>query len=263
MMSLILFVYLWLGDPGYIPVLKVNNMMTLLQNHPVDQVCPECEVIEPPRSKHCDICNRCVSVYDHHCPWINNCVQNKSQSDWNQEPWSLLNLHILRLLHHDRVDLHDRVGQLCSRRTTGWPHLVVSSFIRVCAHFWVRWVEENDLTMKICSGVMIAVIAVLIIPICLLMAVQIGNFCLNRTTYERFNNKISRWSKYVCILKIATIPEQGWIKRHFVLGAGTIPRHMSYELLLHVLHEQTKPSTHCQSIYRLIEKNLNDNYIEC
>ena len=32
------------------------------------------KVLKTERSKHCDICNKCISVYDHHCPWINNCV---------------------------------------------------------------------------------------------------------------------------------------------------------------------------------------------
>ena len=37
-------------------------------------LCPNCEVIRTDRSRHCTFCGRCVERFDHHCPWINNCV---------------------------------------------------------------------------------------------------------------------------------------------------------------------------------------------
>lgn len=49
----------------------------LLSNNDCAGICPECEILKPARSKHCEICNRCVGIYDHHCPWINNCVGSK------------------------------------------------------------------------------------------------------------------------------------------------------------------------------------------
>ncbi len=36
--------------------------------------CPFCEIVRSPSTRHCVICNRCVERYDHHCPWIDNCV---------------------------------------------------------------------------------------------------------------------------------------------------------------------------------------------
>lgn len=36
--------------------------------------CDRCQVIKPDRTHHCSVCGVCVLKFDHHCPWINNCV---------------------------------------------------------------------------------------------------------------------------------------------------------------------------------------------
>lgn len=52
-------------------------------HNPVYNMCHTCKTVRPIRSKHCRQCDRCVDHFDHHCPWIDNCVGRANR-------WTLL-----------------------------------------------------------------------------------------------------------------------------------------------------------------------------
>ena len=39
-----------------------------------DEYCEACNAWKPQRARHCKQCGKCVLRFDHHCPWIGNCV---------------------------------------------------------------------------------------------------------------------------------------------------------------------------------------------
>jgi len=64
-----------LTHPGTVPADRFGFSP---QNSPIIEPyrakCDICQVYKPLRTHHCSKCQQCILQYDHHCPWINNCV---------------------------------------------------------------------------------------------------------------------------------------------------------------------------------------------
>jgi hypothetical protein len=66
------------SDPGNLTQESTNDpkldFLNLLQEFSPITLCEHCRIIKTPRTRHCPLCGKCSDRFDHHCPWINNCI---------------------------------------------------------------------------------------------------------------------------------------------------------------------------------------------
>ena len=78
--------------------------------------CLACNIMRPRRTVHCKQCDSCVELFDHHCPFISNCVAKRSYVFF----WFFLNTLWVDVIFNIWVTSHDierRRAKLAEEKT--------------------------------------------------------------------------------------------------------------------------------------------------
>lgn len=180
------FLYASIATKSYI---TTKNHREELERYPYDRVmfhpgryCKTCQVLKPARSKHCSICNACVSRHDHHCVWLMNCV---GLNNYGYFLSMILSLSIM-LLYGSWLG-HSLLTQTLDK------HLPPSSLIRTTRQSWVTF-------FNIWAGVVAIDIRVGSVTMLMFMTAPLAMAFLVYHTYLIWagmtTNESSKWSEW-------------------------------------------------------------------
>lgn len=232
-----------LADPGFLP----NNGITLADMEDGPQSCPPpvvlpadseppgpppksqtvvrggrtyplkycgtCRIFRPPRSHHCAVCDRCVKVFDHHCPWLGTCVGAHNYRHFSVLVYSLTVLASL-------------VCTLCALHL--WRKTVATDggFADALLH------ERGWLSLA--GAVLSAVELCFVGALCGLHAYLV---CTGKTTYERMRRTYRRSTPYSrgalrnCGDLFCTLPSPAPASRYDAPLPPPLPRLLSHVAL--------------------------------
>lgn len=220
LVTCLLYVYVCVKDPGYVPR-STRPAYELLNTEEMAVPCPTCVTRKPQRSKHCSACRRCVYRFDHHCPWINNCVGIGNHRSFlfflvTLSSYciavGLLSLNIL--LGH--FPLHPPA--LSARDGTLWHWLQPPEWALAGATCG----KSATLLLQGLHALLLLFATVFGLPTTMLLIIQLRNVSRNLTTNEVFNKDKYPYLK-TPMEEFYNPYDGGWVRNFAEVCHGAIP----------------------------------------
>lgn len=162
------------SDEEQEPPVKVSVEVNQVQEESTINIeiryCPICLIEQPLRAKHCKECNVCVAVYDHHCPWMGNCVGERNRFNF----WWYL---------------------ACETCMLNWTLVILCQSIESKDEF-LSWIQSN---LLLAIGIFITGFFSIMVSFLLVFHAYLAGS--NKTTWEQLSwekiSYLSKWPKHL------------------------------------------------------------------
>eukprot|EP00826_Nyctotherus_ovalis_P023365 TRINITY_DN1795_c0_g10_i1.p1 TRINITY_DN1795_c0_g10~~TRINITY_DN1795_c0_g10_i1.p1 ORF type:complete len:441 (+),score=81.90 TRINITY_DN1795_c0_g10_i1:575-1897(+) len=212
-LGIALFFISAIKDPG-VHRREGKRLLHLIESVDFDRICPVCEIVRSPLTRHCVICNKCVERYDHHCPWIGSCVGVRNHNYF----FALLITVFTDFMISICLSIMASIALLFNFNHKYCDNNLSAIMPDVVCHF-----KSYNVTML--CGVAMGTLSIVLVFCALftggLCGVQVCNYCAGKTTNERFGSSGSSRRDKGCprncleFCKRTIVPSQSYLLRHF------------------------------------------------